>query len=173
MYTALQISSYFINKGVTPLKLQKLLFYSQVWFYVKKRQRLFNENIQAWVLGPVVEPVWQNFRYMRRGDLINKNRADNSVLLSDEVVDHLDEVWRAYGKFTGIQLVDITHEENLWVDARQGLADHVTSQNVISIDDSVLKDFRLTKLGNIPMSNMKTMTPGLGQINGFVDETLF
>lgn len=171
MYTALQISSHFIKKGVSPLKLQKLLFYAQVWFYAKTGKKLFVDNIEAWVLGPVVPSVWQQYRHMRRGDEINDRKADYSAVLSDDIHAHLDEIWRAYGKFTGVELVDITHAENLWVDARAGLEDHINSKNIIFINDNILDDFKLDRYGYIPAADKKS--PGYGQINGSVGEELF
>lgn len=171
MYTALQISSFFIKKGVSPLKLQKLLFYAQVWYFAKEKKKLFSDDIQAWVLGPVIEPVWQAFRHMRRGDYINENKADVSVNLPSDIQNHLSDVWRAYGNYTGIELVDITHDEFLWLNARQGLPDHATSRNIIKIDDSLLPDFQLDRLGHIPTAGRDVS--GFGHINGFVDEKIF
>lgn len=171
MLNALQVSGHFIKKGVSPLKLQKLLFYSQVWYFVKNNCTLFNDKIEAWVLGPVVEPVWQTFRHMRRGDTISLRKADLTVSLHPNIEKHLDEIWKIYGGYTGVQLVDITHAENLWLNAREGLSDHISSKNIIEINDSVRGDFKLDPFGNIPMA-VKGL-PAYGEIQGMVSEQLF
>lgn len=41
----LNIASFFVKKGVSPLQLQKLLYYAQVWFFVKHGNRLFFSDI--------------------------------------------------------------------------------------------------------------------------------
>ena len=131
---AIDISSFFIAKGVTPLKLQKLLFYSQVWYFIKHGRLLFNDEIQAWVLGPVVPNVWQNFKFIRRGDVINKRHIQKEIT-NNQVVNHLNEVWGIYGNYTGLELVDLTHDEKLWIDARGGIPDGQNSKAVIIVDD--------------------------------------
>ena len=80
-YRALDVSSFFIKKGVSPLKLQKLLYYSQLWFFVKNDKRLFDDRIQAWIYGPVVYDVWANFKFMKRSSIIPNNRAVNKNIV--------------------------------------------------------------------------------------------
>ena len=61
MYTSQQIADWILsqlnsNSGdtISPLKLQKLLYYCQAWHYTIFNEVLFDERIEAWTHGPVV-----------------------------------------------------------------------------------------------------------------------
>ena len=56
--------SYIFEKAeeVTPLALQKLLYYAQAIFMVNHDEPLFEEECQAWVHGPVYEKVYNMFK---------------------------------------------------------------------------------------------------------------
>ncbi len=154
-YNALSIAPFFINKGVTPLQLHKLLYYTQVWYFVKHRHTLFNNEIQAWIYGPVIKDVWNYFRYMRRSDIIPK-RILNSIYsahLPSHVQNHLNEVWNAYGHLSGADLVDLTHNELPWINSRLGCLTNEPSDNVIEINSDTTSDFKLTYFGTIPRAN--------------------
>lgn len=147
-YTALQIASFYIDKGVSPLKLQKLLYYSQVWWYVKTNKFLFKDIVRAWIYGPVVPDVWSEFKYMKRTAIIPKFRLTPYDLRGIE--DHLIDVWNKYGSLTGSDLVDLTHSEAPWLDARQGVLHNEPSTNSININKITTSEFVLNLDGTIP-----------------------
>ena len=152
MYSALQISDFFIRKGgVSPLKLQKLLYYSQVWYFVKSEKKLFSDDIGAWIYGPAIYDVWSNFRYMKRSSDIPTFR-DNETQFDPNTIIHLEDVWNAYGQLTGGQLVDLTHSEKPWVISRQGYLDDQPSKKVIVIDKFTTSDYKLTHNLTIPLA---------------------
>lgn len=148
-YRALDIASFFIRKGVSPLKLQKLLYYSQVWHFVKYRKRLFSDVLQAWIYGPVVYDVWDNLRYIKRSAMIPSSKARDVVLPTD-ISNHLDDVWNVYGSLSGSQLVDLTHNELPWRLSRKGALDSQPSTNAIPINARTTKDFTLSQYNRIP-----------------------
>jgi uncharacterized phage-associated protein len=148
-YSALDISSFFIKKGVSPLKLQKLLYYSQVWFFVKKDCSFFQDRIKAWIYGPVIYDVWSDFKYMKRSSIIPISRASNT-LLDDIAISHLDEVWSSYGHLSGSDLVDLTHNELPWKNSRKGLLNNEPSDNEVIIDKLTTADFHLNSENKIP-----------------------
>jgi len=151
-YKALDIASFFIKKGVSPLKLQKLLYYSQVWFFIKKNDKLFQDKIQAWIYGPVIYDVWNNFKYMKRSVLIPYNRAIN-LDFTDEITFHLQDVWDAYGHLSGADLVDLTHSDLPWKNSRKGLLNDQPSDNEVLIDKDTISDFVLDPIDKIPVIN--------------------
>ena len=65
---ALTVAKYFIDrankekKPITNKKLQKLLYYAQVWSLVLNKEKLFSERIEAWVHGPAIPIVYKKFR---------------------------------------------------------------------------------------------------------------
>ncbi len=117
------------NKSeITNLKLQKLLYYAQAWYLVFNARPLFGENIEAWVHGPVVAKVFGDFKHLRWSAIDIPGTPANS----EEINDHLKEVWGAYGKFSATELERMTHSESPWRDARGSLSADEPSRNLIS-----------------------------------------
>jgi len=162
-YRALDISSFFIKKGVSPLKLQKLLYYSQLWFFVKNNKRLFNDRIQAWIYGPMVYDVWANFKFMKRSSIIPSNRAVN-LDVDDITVNHLNDIWRSYGHLTGSDLVDLTHNDLPWKNSRKGLLSDQPSDKEVIINKDTTVDFALDSFNRIPVVNTQNT---LGHYSNF------
>src|SRR5690606_28223588 len=68
MVTIFDVVNYFLRKvdktsgsSMTPLKLQKLVYYAQAWHLAFYGTKLFNEEFQAWVHGPVNYELWQKY----------------------------------------------------------------------------------------------------------------
>ena len=55
-----------LSKGlsVSPLKLQKILYYTQSWYMVffGRENTLFKENPQAWINGPVYPVIYRLYK---------------------------------------------------------------------------------------------------------------
>ena len=153
-YTAHDITPFFLKKGVSPLKLQKLLYYAQVWHIVKNRNSLFTDDIEAWMYGPVVPSIWHRFRFVRKNDTINVGQADHfypqQTALKGDIIDHLNEVWNSYGHLSGIELVDLTHREKPWTISRGELKTSASSKNKVILDSNTLSNYQLDFFGNIP-----------------------
>lgn len=68
MNRALQIANYIIhtasdvNRDVTNLHLQKILYYLQANELVSTEQPLFKESIEKWRLGPVIPEVYHEYK---------------------------------------------------------------------------------------------------------------
>lgn len=126
--TALINLSHDKHRPVSNLKLQKLLYYAQAWYLVFHRDPLFDEEIQAWVHGPVVPTVFRRYKDFKWSPISPQPPSD----VSHNVMEHLNEVWRVYGKASGYELEKLTHAENPWRDARAGLPSDASSHRVIS-----------------------------------------
>lgn len=69
-YTAMEIANFIIwltnnrlgRRNLTPLKLQKILYYVQATFLAAHGRPLFAEAIQKWQYGPVVPSVYFEFK---------------------------------------------------------------------------------------------------------------
>ncbi len=151
-YTAIQIASFFVQKGVSPLKLQKLLYYAQLCFFVKTGQTLFSDKIQAWIYGPVVYSVWDRFRFMKRSRMIPPSRLQPENLSSVE--DHLNDIWSAYGHLYGADLVDLTHTELPWKNSRKGLLRDEPSGKEVLINAETTVEFLLATDNSIPKAEI-------------------
>lgn len=122
----------FIKKGegITTLKLQKLVFYSQAFSMVWNDKPLFDEDFQAWINGPVVYSLFEALRgyYFCPREIPN---AEPGKLTADQK-DIIDKVVEHYGGLTAYDLVVLTHSESPWKDARKGLSPSTPSNEIIS-----------------------------------------
>ena len=136
MSTASNVAACLINLShekespVSNLKLQKLLYYSQAWHLAFFKQPLFNEEIEAWVHGPVVPEVFRTYRDNKWARIC---RVED-VVIPGSIRSHLEEVWRVYGSLSANDLERLTHSEAPWLDARAGIASDVSCHAVITKD---------------------------------------
>ncbi|NTU61210.1 MAG: SocA family protein, partial [Caldiserica bacterium] len=119
---------------ITNLKLQKLLYYAQAWFVtLNGGDLLFDDPIEAWVLGPAIQSIFNAYREYKSNP-INIDINDGSIDLSANIISFLDQVFIAYGQFSASELVQLTHDEEPWKKARNGLDMLAPSKNIISIE---------------------------------------
>jgi uncharacterized phage-associated protein len=111
------------------MKLQKLLYYSQAWHLAITNEPLFDEDVEAWTYGPVVNRIWQGHRRMRT---VREWRAGQLDRLAGEARDIVALVCAEYGSRSGDELSLLTHGETPWREARGELPDSVQSRARIS-----------------------------------------
>lgn len=152
--------SYIFNRAeeVTPLALQKILYYIQGIYMVLFDTELFTEECEAWAHGPVyrdVYDVFKNFKYNPIDDTrfaILQNRFHE---LSNDEKRVIDLVVESFGRYSGKVLERITHEEPPWKDARVNclpgeFPNEVISKEVIkTYFASVAKEYDLSELDGI------------------------
>ncbi|TAN66821.1 DUF4065 domain-containing protein [Paraclostridium sordellii 8483] len=73
MYNVLEVAQHVVNKSieiekpVTHLKLQKMLYYIQAAFLVEHGEPCFNKEFENWKHGPVVPEIYSEYRrYMNK-----------------------------------------------------------------------------------------------------------
>ena len=108
-------------------RLQKLLYYIQGVSAAFKPAPLFTDYCEAWANGPVYREVF----YKNREDAINDDFAD---LVSDDEREVIDCVLGCFGRYDGDTLVEFTHNEAPWIDARGGLPPDAPSDMIISLE---------------------------------------
>ena len=125
-------------KEVTPLALQKILYFIQGIYMVLYDKPLYEEDCMAWVHGPVYEEVYDLFKDFKYNPIeddrfaIFKNRFDE---LGEHEKKVIDLVINTFGKYSGKVLEDITHEELPWKNARAGYDASEPSREIISKDE--------------------------------------
>ncbi|MDR0490372.1 MAG: DUF4065 domain-containing protein [Oscillospiraceae bacterium] len=122
MSTPLYLANNFIHKALqedislSPMKLQKLAYFTYRDYLQSAKESLFNEPFCAWKYGPVVEVIYSHFKPFGANS-INRFYRDSSgdVLVIDEgsmpFGGIINAVWRKYRFFSGIELSEITHRE--------------------------------------------------------------
>lgn len=122
-YNTKSIANYFIDlaeasgEKLSPMKLQKLVYYAVGWFAGHTGQPLVDEPVEAWQYGPVFPSLYQEFKRFGSGAITDK-AVDFYNGFHRRVVEHpqdpqvrkfLDNVWTSYGKYTAISLSEMTH----------------------------------------------------------------
>lgn len=125
------------DSDISVLKLQKLLYYTEAWYLaINNMESLFEDDFEAWAHGPVCKRIFIRFKHqhgrtMYDSILETDIAKDKLTLVPEEVELHIDNVLEVYGKYTGVQLEDITHKEDPWKIARGNLNSYESSSEVI------------------------------------------
>lgn len=116
------------NRNISPLKLQKILFFlfGEWGAFVSKSETneedgdwknlkslgkyLFDDEIQAWIYGPVVKNVYDNFN--------NETITKEDLFVTDEekyVGEFIDDLSNELFRLSDFRLVELTHKMNCWI----------------------------------------------------------
>jgi uncharacterized phage-associated protein len=119
------------GKSLDQMKIQKLVYYANGWHLALKGTPLIDEEVEAWRYGPVIPSLRDSFRYwgdqpiQAPASYLVPRLGTNVLEEIEEVVPAidpghssdsefaralLDKIWQVYGKYTGIQLSNMTHE---------------------------------------------------------------
>lgn len=132
MHSVFDVAAYFLKKlgPMTTMRLQKLCYYAQAWSLVWEEEPLFPERIEAWVNGPVCPDLYRVHKGKFRvypGDIPGDPDA-----FSGDKLETLEVIARDYGDKPAKWLIDLTHEEAPWRDARRGFAPDAWCDNEIT-----------------------------------------
>ncbi len=135
-----------INDGelVSPLKMQKLVYYAYVWTLIKNKKKLFDEKIEAWANGPVAPSLYHALQKYGSAPIDENFLQDDDESVQEvinkippEVKKTLDQVYDEYMTKTAFELVMLTHSEKPWVEARKGLEPNEKGSKPISDKDII------------------------------------
>ncbi len=110
----------FRSGEITPLALQKLLYYAQAFYHALFHTDLFLEECQAWAYGPVFPDIYHKYRSFGSDPITEPTTdfQDEIDGLNIQEIELLDAVLQAFGNYSGHVLRDITHREKPWIEAR-------------------------------------------------------
>lgn len=120
------------GQELTPMKIQKLVYYTHGWHLAIKGKPLIDEQVEAWPFGPVIPSLYYAFREFGSEVVLNPGVIYKALPSStgDEDVEYVEHIpslkdipkqaefvdslikriWHVYGGFTAIQLSNMTHE---------------------------------------------------------------
>ncbi len=133
-------------EDITPLALQKILYYIQGFSTYFFDRPIFNDNAEAWVHGPVYREIYDRFSYYRYNP-ISKNEFEsyNEIdSLNAKEIKLIDSVINNFGVYSGKTLEKMTHTTIPWEEGRKELSEEEYSSNIIDID--TMKDY-FTNIG--------------------------
>lgn len=127
---------YLLNKSgdVTPLMLQKSLYYVQGFYYAFYNEFLFEENCQAWAHGPVYPEIYSKYKDYKFDTIEYNFEIDYSAFTSSEI-SILDSVVKNICCYGGKTLEKFTHSEHPWIYARGELTELEPSKKIIKKKD--------------------------------------
>lgn len=138
MVSALNIGNNVLTRAfkehidITPMKLQKLIYFIYKQYYKDTHCSLFSERFEVWKYGPVVRSVYDEFREYKSNAIMNYYiDKDNTVLVGNEenqaFKNAIDTVWKKYKLYDGMVLSELTHRQGTaWreaLDSRQCFLD--------------------------------------------------
>lgn len=142
IYSALDIAKWFINRSyldeklypddaqpLTNMKLQKLLYYAQSMSLAVFNRKLFKEEVEAWIHGPVVDNVYKVYKVCGASPI----NEEEPVCFDKDIEILLEYIYEKFGIYTPLQLRSLTHSENPYKKT------FVDGEYHIKINDELLK----------------------------------
>lgn len=126
-YPAIAVANEFRHaakgESLSPMKLQKLVYYAHGWYLALHDEPLIEEQVEAWQFGPVVPELYRQFKYCGDGDITRPATElggglksyeprikDENDMSSRHALDVIQSVWSAYGEYSATKLSNATHK---------------------------------------------------------------
>lgn len=123
-------------------KIQKLCYYAQAWSQTLDQMDIIDGiEFEAWVHGPVNTEIWNMCKkfgwrnIMVSKEFVSESQKEINAAFSKRQTRILDLVWKTYKDCGADELEEMTHQEDPWKKARQGLSAFAPSHNLISRQD--------------------------------------
>ncbi|BEP60012.1 hypothetical protein GmRootV213_05660 [Variovorax sp. V213] len=126
----LDIHRELFDESPSPMKLQKLCYYAQ-GYALAEGKPLFKDDFQAWQHGPVVPDMYQEYKDLKWRPIAAEVEPPK---MEPQVIEHLEGIVAAYGRYDGAALSTMTHRERPWASARGDLPETANSEATISKD---------------------------------------
>lgn len=128
-----EVISYLLYRcgDITPLALQKALYYIQGFYYAFMDKFLFTEDCEAWVHGPVYREIYNRYSSYRF-DPIESNEEFEVSVFTDVEKAIIDSVIQYFCCYSGKILENFTHSEMPWLITRGNLKADAHSNRIIS-----------------------------------------
>ena len=131
-------------EDITPLALQKALYYIQGFYHAFEGDFIIEENCEAWLHGPVFRNVYNRYSSYRFDPIERVEEFDISVFTTAEKTI-IDSVIKNFCCYSGKTLEAFTHMEEPWLRTRGGLpaqshSDRIIEKELIGQYFKALKD---------------------------------
>lgn len=132
MATVFDTAKYILEQRgrLSTMKLQKLCYYAQVWSLVWDDSPLFEEDFEAWANGPVCRVLYEHSQGKFSVDASEMKGDSNSLTNTQKTT--VNEVLDHYGDKDAQWLSQLTHLEDPWKEARVGIPNGVSCDNIIT-----------------------------------------
>jgi putative zinc finger/helix-turn-helix YgiT family protein len=140
---------------ITPLALQKLLYFAQGFQKAFADIFIFEEDCEAWMHGPVYRNIYEKYKCYGFNPIEEKDLSFENINLSEDEKELLDHIILYFGCYSGKVLESMTHLEKPWRVARSGLKDWESSDRIIEKEEissyfnSVKEKYKMLNLSDI------------------------
>lgn len=138
---ALNVANYIIDNWsdkfeITNLKLNKLVYYSQVESLRKYNHPLFDDIIEAWQYGPVEPGVYRAFSSNGRNCI---RKSTGSAILDETSKNLIDSVMNRLGMLSAFDLVILSHKpDGAWASVYSPNTDNpITPEAILASNDGL------------------------------------
>jgi uncharacterized phage-associated protein len=110
-----------LKKGnpISNLQLQKIMYYIQGYYLAIYDNPLFEEQICAWKLGPVVPEVYRHFNRFGAEPITEDIQPSQLISLTKGQMDLINAVIDSKSQKSAWQLVNESHKERPWITTPQ------------------------------------------------------
>lgn len=121
MANVFDVAKYILEKqgDMSTMKLQKLCYYAQAWSLVWDDCELFPEEFQAWANGAVCQELFR--KTQGQFSVSASDETGGTGDLTDNQKDTIDHVLEHYAGHDAQWLSQLTHMEDPWNQARDGI----------------------------------------------------
>lgn len=120
MHSSIKVANFFLEKAqkekkdLTPLQLMKLVYLAHGWMLGAYGRHLIREPIEAWQYGPVIPELYQKIKKFRSSPVFFPIEETDSHFDKEEI-NLLDQIYKEYADWSGIQLSALTHiQDSPW-----------------------------------------------------------
>lgn len=138
---ALNVANYIIDNWgdkfeITNLKLNKLVYYSQVESLRKYNHPLYDDTIEAWQYGPVEPGVFRAFSSNGRNCI---RKSTGSAILDEKSKNLIDSVMNRLGMLSAFDLVILSHKpDGAWASVYSPNTDNpITPEAILASNDAL------------------------------------
>jgi len=130
------VIKYFLKKlgEITPLALQKLLYYSQGFYKTFYDDYLFDDDCEAWVHGPVYKDIYFKYRDFGYNPIEDGKLEFENLNLTEAEEELLDSIIDNFGCYSAKTLEKMTHSERPWRLTKKDFKSEEKSNEVIRKD---------------------------------------
>jgi uncharacterized phage-associated protein len=131
------------NITVTPMKLQKMMYFIYRDYLKEIKEPLFTERFMTWKYGPVLDSVYTEYKRYRGGTPIKRYGNFNGVYAIDEGTEielsrFLTDIWNKCRLLGAVELSRLTHKEgSAWYAAFQKNAPLLVDEDIL-LDNIVI-----------------------------------
>lgn len=117
-------------EDITPLALQKALYYVQGFYYAFLNEFAFDDDCEAWAHGPVYPEIYNRYSAYRFDPIAGAETCDESAI-TDYQKAVIDSVIKNMCCYSGKVLESFTHSEQPWLKTRGDLPTAMNSNRII------------------------------------------